>query len=302
MKRIRWTNQENQLLRDNYFDCELSELLHLLPERTWNSIKIQARKLGLNRDNIGRTGDLSFLLEENLEAYYWMGFLMADGHFQSRGKMNFALAKKDEERVRALAKKLKANVHENKNSFTIGIMHKDACEKIVEKFLISNNKTHNPPKTITQSTEEKTIAFIIGFIDGDGCIKKQTNRNDAVIHIKLHKTWEPILIEIETFLFKHFNVNHNKVLTKINNSGYSSLVLSNGRIVRGLKKFIQENKLSVLERKWDRIDENQIQKLSIDEQRIRVYDYISKHPSAKRKEICKSLEFSESYLVKLLKA
>jgi hypothetical protein len=302
MKRIRWTIQENQLLRDNYFDCELSELLHLLPKRTWNSIKIQARKLGLNRDNfIGRNSSLEVLLEENNQTYYWIGFLLADGHFSKENRIKFHLAKKDKERVFSLAEFLKTPVREETNGFSIHPMNKNICKSLKIKFDIHNNKTENPPKTIIQDTEEKTLSLLIGFIDGDGCIKKQTNRPDSVIQIKLHKNWEPILSEIEEFLFKYFDCKHNKKLTKINNSGYASLVLSNQKIVKGLKAFVIKNNLSVLERKWNIIDENLKQRRTLDDTLKLVYDELNKNPDADRKEICKSLNISQGYLSQLLK-
>jgi len=301
MAGVKWTTKENQLLRTLYFDCELEKLLLSFPIRNWNSIKIQARKLGLSRDNFaGRSGDLTYLLGEDLQVYYWIGFLLADGHFQKRGKMSFRLAKKDKERVYALAEELNCSVHECKVSFGLGVMHQDICYKIAEKFGISNNKTENPPSTLIQKEDEKTLALLVGFIDGDGYIKNQFGRKDSIIQLKMHSSWLPILVEVENFLFKYFKIEHKKHLSKINNQGYASLIFSNNRIVRGLKNFVLEKKLSVLNRKWDLIDETLVQRLTLDEQKQRVYNFIKDNPNASRKEICKLLGICKTYLSKLL--
>ena len=48
----RWTSEEDQILRDNYFDCRRDELLALLPGRTWEGTSQRAQRLKLSR---GRT-------------------------------------------------------------------------------------------------------------------------------------------------------------------------------------------------------------------------------------------------------
>ena len=52
-----WTKQEDQILRDNYFDCAYPELLQLLPGRTRDAIRGRAHRLGINRQwHNGKTG------------------------------------------------------------------------------------------------------------------------------------------------------------------------------------------------------------------------------------------------------
>jgi hypothetical protein len=46
----------------------------------------------------------------------------------------------------------------------------------------------------------------------------------------------------------------NKKLTKINNCGYASLIISDNTVLRKLKEFLIKKKLPLLKRKWDKID------------------------------------------------
>lgn len=45
-----WRPEEDQILRDNYFDCTREELCRMLPGRVWGGIKNRASKLKIKRD------------------------------------------------------------------------------------------------------------------------------------------------------------------------------------------------------------------------------------------------------------
>ncbi len=57
-------------------------------------------------------------------------------------------------------------------------------------------------------------------------------------------------------------------VAKINKQGYSELSFTNNKICKFLKNKALELKLPVLQRKWDRIDENYINRNEILEQKI----------------------------------
>jgi len=46
-----------------------------------------------------KLADLSPLLNETLEAYYWMGFIMADGHLSKQNRLTVTLAIKDSDHL-----------------------------------------------------------------------------------------------------------------------------------------------------------------------------------------------------------
>ena len=84
----RWTKKEDEILRRIYSNSEIDEICSLLPNRTWISIKLKAISFGLKlgRGN-NKKSDLRVFLDDTPETYYWLGFLMADGHFEKKGRL-----------------------------------------------------------------------------------------------------------------------------------------------------------------------------------------------------------------------
>lgn len=123
----------------------------------------------------------------------------------------------------------------------------DIVEKIKRKFDIKDRKTYNPPNTLLKFDLDLEYALLAGFIDGDGNIKNQTNRRDFILQIKNHASWENILKEFNSLI-------SNKNLTKINSSGYVTLIISNTEELKKLKQKILALNLPVMSRKWDIID------------------------------------------------
>ena len=237
--------------------------------------------------------DLSVLLEETPESYYWIGFLMADGHF-SNGRISFVLSNKDKEQILKFADFIKwtGKIRETTKRVGISPMNKDIVNELCEKFDLNENKTYNPPETILNHNEKLIIYLIIGFIDGDGNVSKQYKRQDCFIRIKIHKSWEKILKEFCEI------INYNSEHVKINKNGYCELYISDSEIVTNLKK--KSNDIPVLKRKWEKIDEN----------------YISRHTKSKilknnvtkmlskgfmNKDISKALKVSPSVVSKIKK-
>ena len=205
-----------------------------------------------SRAKAKRKCDLSKLLEETPESYYWIGFLLADGHFQD-GRVTFHLALKDSEHVKKFASFIKwSGKFNNRGELGIGVSakHTEVIEELCKKFDIKQNKTYNPPKTILNHDKELLKCLLIGFIDGDGNIGKQYRRKDCFIRIKAHKSWYGILKEFCELV--EYDTKH----VRLNKQGYCELYFSDSKIVTELKK--KTNILPVLERKWEKIDENYV--------------------------------------------
>ena len=197
-----------------------------------------------------RKCDLSPLLEETPEAYYWVGFILADGHLED-GRVSFHLGEKDIEQVKKFSRFIKwTGKFNNKGKLGIGFAakHTEIVEKLCEKFDIKQNKTYNPPNTILKHNKKLLKCLFIGFIDGDGCISKQHKRNDCFIRIKIHKSWEKILKEFCEII--EYDTNH----VKINKEGYCEFTISDSQIIKKIKK--DTLNLPVLKRKWNKIDNN----------------------------------------------
>lgn len=117
------------------------------------------------------------------------------------------------------------------------------------KFNITNNKTYQPCDLSDINDVDLFLSFLIGFIDGDGCIKKQYKRNDSLITIKLHSSWLHNLYFIKNKLCNIFNITMSD--PKINSYGYARLNICNSIILKNIKKFAIINNLPILTRKWD---------------------------------------------------
>lgn len=111
------------------------------------------------------------------------------------------------------------------------------------------------------------LSLVVGFIDGDGNIKKVTNREDASLTIKCHSSWLNNLDLINNRICNMIGIKCNNIV-KLNNQGYARLIWTNSKVLRFLKKSTISLELPVLERKWNLIDENFISRQEIGEKRV----------------------------------
>lgn len=298
MAGIKWTLKQDQILKDHYKHTPTEQLLRLLPNRSWDACKLRASKLNLKRYyNLNRKNTLGILLEETLETYYWMGFLFADGHFNFKQKrVMLSLAIKDREHLQKAASFLGTSI-QKKESFkvTIGAANVEVFNKIVLKFKITNTKTYNPPNNLDfLVTDEHFLAFLIGFIDGDGCIKKQPFRQDCILIIKCHSSWKHILVEFEERLYTICKIPKSHILTKINSRGYASVNFANHKVLNFLKEKVQDLKLPVLQRKWSKIDTSKKYRNSFTSFREEVLHLYNKGMT--QKQIALKLNKSKGYV------
>lgn len=191
-----------------------------------------------------KIGDASFLLEESLLKYYWLGFILADGHI-SNNRLSITLSIKDREHLLKLANLLKINkvIDINNNTFLasyFSLMDIKVFSILTSKYNIHSNKTTNPPN-IYSITGDNLKALSIGFIDGDGNITNLSNRKDFNIRIKTHHSW----LEVLKYMYGK---------AYLNKDNYAIACISNTMTSKNLKRFALKNNLPILNRKWDIID------------------------------------------------
>lgn len=257
-----WPVEEVTKLKLLYEECYKKDILLAFPNRSWAALKNQAQKLKLRMKlNRVKNGDLSKLLQETTEAYYWMGFLLADGHF-SENRVNLTLGEKEKEHVYKFATFLKSpidavitstretNYSKEATTFRIAVYNKYLINKIRDKFNIhTTNKTEFPPnlsKIFSNTSTDNAIALIIGFIDGDGYIGSKN------IRIEIHKSWEANLKILSHMLLMYFS-EVSKQETHLSNSKenkYVHLNIAKHSLLIKIYNWTATNKLPVLERKW----------------------------------------------------
>jgi hypothetical protein len=199
--------------------------------------------------------DLSPLLVDTPLAFYWAGFLAADASFNPGYRLVLTLSAKDEEhlaRFRRLIRHRGEIQYDKDGQPLVACQDRYYGRQLMEKFGLVPNKTEHPPDLKWLSGDLFT-AFLIGFIDGDGCINRQTGRLDSAIRIKLHVSWLDTLSVLSHKLHEAAGV-HPIVEPHPTAEGYALLNVTNRPVLRWLQTQANSLGLPVLRRKWDRID------------------------------------------------
>ena len=260
-----WKEYEIDYLIENYENTEKEIIINYLKYRTWTSIKLMSGKLKLNRSNdFFREANMNKLTENNNNAFYWMGFLSADGNF-SNNRISLTLTIKDLEHINKFAYFVETkNIILKENICSVSLKNIDIFDNLCNKFNLKNTKTYSPPDfSLFDFSKELFFSYIIGFIDGDGNIQKLIKRKDCNIRIHLHSSWLNNLIYIENFLYDYFDIEKDKILSKIGNDEYSRMIISNSLLIGKVKKEVIRLNLPYMERKWNIINENFISKYEI---------------------------------------
>lgn len=194
------------------------------------------------------------LLEENLQNYYILGFLFADGHFSNDNRLSLFIQEQDKDFLLNLKNFLnpEINVRKDKQSYGFAVKDTFTVQKLKEKYSIYSNKTENPCD-ISSIKNNNLISFLIGFIDGDGSIMLRTDTKSPKINIKCHYTWENNLNYMVENLYKILQIkNIPKVhFVKQNEKEYAEITIGNQKAIHYLKNFTQDNNLFCLKRKWE---------------------------------------------------
>jgi len=254
-----WSDVEETILRDSYPLVGSLGCLELLPGRSKTAIRSRAKLLKLKKQRAPNRAGL--LLSDEPKAMYWLGFLLADGHFGEQGKIKLCVSVKDAAHVLAYEKFIGGKSRSvSVNSFgqerqmlEHGVSNVAVVRELSQRYGICSSKTKHPPLFPTGLSDDSLLALIVGFIDGDGTVKRLKGRPDSNIQIKNHSAWGEFLQHMSDFLGHYFSAHPVAVKTT---SGYAVLCLSNSRVVSGLKKQLVRLGIPYMTRKWSRIDEN----------------------------------------------
>lgn len=245
-KQKMWKDWEIDFLKTNYSKLTMVDIIQQL-DRTYSSITNKAHALGLENRSTNLS-NISNLLSESNEAYYWLGFLLADGHFsKNNNQIQINLSIKDIEHLRNFARFVEYEKELIAPSLHISDIN--IVPKIKELYEIKSDKTYNPPN-ITFLSGDSLFSLVIGFIDGDGSIKK-----DGYLYIKVHNSW----LNVIDFMISNIN-KIGKHTIKTNKEGLAICTLTNIEATKKIKEHAEKLKLPILKRKWDRITPNKLSK------------------------------------------
>ena len=299
---LKWTEDEIDIVMKNYENMVKEDLVNLLPNRSWDSIKLKSNSLNLSRSyDFRRDSDMFILINDELDSFYWIGFILADGHISDSSRIKISLSIKDINHLEKFKNYIECSkIIINDKMCSVYFQNKEICPKICEKFDIKSNKTYNPPNfNLYSFNKELLFSLIIGIIDGDGNISRVYKREDSNLRIHLHKSWLDNLIFIENFLYDYFLINKEKTYSRIGNDGYSNLTISNNILLKKIKKECLRLNLPIMKRKWDNIDED---RLTRQEKYIIVKDDILKLQTDgfKNSDIIKKLKISKRTFYKYI--
>lgn len=250
---MKWTKEENNRLRENY-QLRKKELLKLFPGRSASAVNQRASLLKLRKDhNEYCESEPSVLLEDSHLAYYWLGFILADGHINGKYRLTITLAVKDADHIKRFSNFVKCKNIKPQSKGRISVSLQDKCyiKQFKEKFDIHQRKTYNPPK-FDIADDNLFLSMLIGYIDGDGCIKKQTGRKDCCLSIHIHSSWLGWLTSVIDRISKIVKIEQSKPI--IGKDGYARVNITNSEVLKFLKRHGKNNRLPVLNRKWKLID------------------------------------------------
>lgn len=197
--------------------------------------------------------------DESLMWFYCLGFLFADGHFDNKTqRIKLFINEKDSDTIDKMAEFLHCKSLRYKNLAGIDFCGSYIFDDMLKRYNIDNQKTYIPCD-ISSIKDEKLIAFIIGFIDGDGSILQRTDTKKYRINIKLHSNWSDNLQYLSNNLYEYFGeerIPHVHMVTQSQHI-YAEISWGNQNILNGLVKFIINHNLPILQRKWSKLIERE---------------------------------------------
>lgn len=259
-----WTEEEKVKLKEIYPFTYSSELKEIF-KTSRSAIFRQAKKLNL-KSNLQSTGSLKYSFDENFFSYpnilnsYWAGFIAADGCIhrvrQNKKHLSIQLHEKDIQHLEKFRNQIKYTgtllKYQTKTTPTVKInLYSDKlCEDLYTNFNITSRKslTLEPPKNLTK---EQTLAFIIGYIDGDGCITHASNANYLALNIVGTKKMLSWIFNTLIKLVENYKIP-KELVKKYKNKPlyYFGIYCSNAQIILEILNKVEVPKL---ERKWERL-------------------------------------------------
>jgi hypothetical protein len=193
----KWSKEEEDILRNYYGKITATKISKLYLKRTASAIRYKAQLLrlkGYSRSSKKYHFNESFFENINEENSYWAGYLAADGTI-SHNRIALQCCILDEIILKEFKKAIDSNhiiyyrskgkmnvIKNNKNnkeyygkpSAILRISSRKYVQDLEKNWLITSNKskTLQPPIHLNLKC---SLAYIIGYIDGDGFIGTTSN-------------------------------------------------------------------------------------------------------------------------------
>lgn len=253
-KAIPWTQEQVLYLKKYYPYKPTSDLCKFLNKNA-HAINQYAGTRKIYKVVATRAkNNLMALFNESLESFYWLGMIAADGYVSKEGHLMLVQCLKQRRHLQKFANFISSKISIIKNQ---GINKTDSCRvnamngkealKIRSLFGTITQKTYDPLNIAWLKKDSHFLAFLIGFIDGDGTIRK-----GGYIRIQCHGNMLQTFTKMNERIFKIFK-EYGKVFMGNRENKYATFDLNKRKIVIGIKKFALINDLPIKNYKWNRI-------------------------------------------------
>lgn len=192
--RLPWTKEEDELLIKIWTTEKDLNISENFPNRTWDALNNRATRLKIKAFNRKIKGDLRIIDIDSLtpNIAYWWGYIMADGHIGNELKVSCEELDKDHllkfaNLLGAKMRRFKQINYAGKEAimYVVSAGNKNILSKWLSIFKMVNfKKTYSPPDLEVFIKKEFLVYFLIGFIDGDGCIYEKRS-----CIISVHQNW-----------------------------------------------------------------------------------------------------------------
>jgi hypothetical protein len=191
-----WSKEEDDLLRSLYLSGESQSCISKKLNRTIGSIHSRTRFLGIRHIRLSHMFNRSYFHRVTDESAYWAGFIAADGNITPNISLNIKLAILDYDHLEKFRKCVKYDspvkiqrvpvvTMIDKKFVTLGEMRNVGFLSLCSQEIVRDlDEIYNitPKKSLTLVPPRlecirHRLSFIVGLIDGDGCIyiKKPLN-------------------------------------------------------------------------------------------------------------------------------
>jgi len=236
---------------------------------SWNYIQKISHLFGIKREFNDSPRTLIKLLNFDYISCYWLGFLLADAHISKSYAFNVNLNIKDEiyfqQIQNHLTLVLKPSYVKKLNAVRYILSDKQTIIKIKEIFNWKTNKTKNIPIIPKLLDDNQLFSLIIGFIDGDGSI----NKNGSTLKVKCDANWKNIL---EMF---YFHLTKENKIFKLTSDNCSIIQIGGWKNLNEIKNKAIQLKLPIMERKWNRLNNNRWQ--ITENKRKKIHELLNKN-------------------------
>jgi DNA-binding transcriptional regulator WhiA len=184
---------------------------------------------------------------------YWGGFLAADGSISDRNhSVSLTLAQKDLKHLEAFKNEIKYSGNllfcpkTNSNRINLYSAHKMIYD-LENIYNITANKSLNLkcPEGIVCESDQVIKSYIVGYIDGDGCIKYCKRDNLYILDVFSGSL--KIIKWIKNELERIYNLKPRKIYSYKNGHTYRI----SGKVLLSIIDDLKELPIPKLERKWN---------------------------------------------------